>query len=82
MVEKAVIEIADVVVEEGKRAMIESGVDMLPSEIIKLLRKIKIQNKLWTKCSYTFNRSCKSCKYNGRTYWSRQKTCCKSRTSS
>ena len=38
MVEKAVIEIADVVLEEGKRAVLESGVDMLPSEIIKLLR--------------------------------------------
>ena len=32
------IEIADVVLEEGKRAVLESGVDMLPSEIIKLLR--------------------------------------------
>ena len=38
MVEKAVIEIADVVLEEGKRAVLESGVDMLPSEIVKLLR--------------------------------------------
>ena len=38
MVEKAVIEIADVVLEEGKGAVLESGVDMLPSEIIKLLR--------------------------------------------
>ena len=38
MVEKAVIEIADVVLEEGKRAVPESGVDMLPSEIVKLLR--------------------------------------------
>ena len=38
MVEKAVIEIADVVLEEGKRAVLESGVDMLSSEIIKLLR--------------------------------------------
>ena len=38
MVEKAVIEIADVVVEEGRRAVLESGVDMLPSEIVKLLR--------------------------------------------
>lgn len=71
MVEKAVIEIADVVVEEGKRAMIESGVDMLPSEIIKLLRKIKIQNKLWTECSYTLNRSCKFSYNNGRTYRSK-----------
>ena len=42
MVEKAVIESADVVVEEGRRAVLESGVDMLPSEIVKLLRKIKI----------------------------------------
>ena len=71
MVEKAVMEIADVVLEEGKRAVMESGLDTVSSEIIKLLRQIKIQDKLWTKCSYTFNRSCKSCKYNGRTYWSR-----------
>lgn len=71
MVEKAVMEITDVVLEEGKRAVMESGLDTVSSEIIKLLRQIKIQDKLWTKCSYTFNRSCKSCKYNGRTYWSR-----------
>lgn len=38
MVEKAVMEISDVVLEEGKRAVMESGVDMLPSEIVKLLR--------------------------------------------
>ena len=38
MVEKAVMEITDVVLEEGKRAVMESGVDMLPSEIVKLLR--------------------------------------------
>lgn len=38
MVEKAVMEIADVVLEEGKRAVMESGVDMLPSGIVKLLR--------------------------------------------
>ena len=38
MVEKAVMEITDIVLEEGKRAVLESGVDMLPSEIVKLLR--------------------------------------------
>ena len=38
MVEKAVMEITDVVLEEGKRAVMESGLDAVSSEIIKLLR--------------------------------------------
>lgn len=41
MVEKALSEIQDIVREEGKRAMIESGVDDLPSEVISLLGKLR-----------------------------------------
>lgn len=66
MVEKAKEEVAETIKSEGERATLETGVIGLNPELIKLIRKIKIQNKLWTKCIKSLNRGIKSCKNYGR----------------
>ena len=57
MVEKAKEELEQTIKEEGERAAMEAGVIRTSSRYHKTFRKAKIQNKLWTKCTKSLNRS-------------------------
>jgi len=55
MVEKAQKEVETMMREEGEAATLEVGVHGLHPELIRLLGKMKYQNKLWTECIETFD---------------------------
>lgn len=70
MVEKAVMEITDVVLEEGKRAVMESGLDTVSSEIVffgKLKYRTSYGQNVLTHSIEVANLA----SIMARTYWSR-----------
>ena len=54
MVEKAQKEVETLIKEEGEAATLEVGVHGIHPELVRLLGKMKIQNKLWTECFKAF----------------------------
>ena len=54
MVEKAQKEVETLIKEEGEAATLEVGVHGIHPELVRLLGKYKIQNKLWTECFKAF----------------------------
>ena len=54
MVEKAQKEVETMIREEGEAATLEVGVHGIHPELIRLLGKNEVQNKLWSECIEAF----------------------------